>query len=163
MALPTKKPPSAFLRGNWWPVEDEIECSENTITGQLPSDLRGSFLRIGPNPRNPELLDAGYHFFAGAGMIHGVELRDGRACYRRKFVRTPMFMTGEDVAGEDGEERGGFANTGTIAVLWCMLTQMAFGSDGVSRGTAASPRGGFQTLRSVTALAGHCGPSHLRQ
>ena len=120
MALPTKKPPSAFLRGNWWPVEDEIECSDNTITGQLPSDLRGSFLRIGPNPRNPELLDAGYHFFAGDGMIHGVELREGRACYRRKFVRTPIFVTGEDVAGEDVEERGGFANTGKPRMNWCM-------------------------------------------
>lgn len=113
---------SPFLRGNWAPVLTNLAPQPCRVTsGALPPSLRGSFLRIGPNPSRPEELQKNYHFFAGDGLIHGVEL-DGltnTATYRRRFVDTPHYLTGEDsVAGEEGEgggERGGLANT---AMVW---------------------------------------------
>ena len=57
--------------------------------GAIPTDLEGSFVRTGPNPRFPERLDQRrYHFFAGDAMVHGVELTGGKANYRNRWVQT---------------------------------------------------------------------------
>lgn len=58
-----------FLEGNFAPVEEEcpneIPCH---VIGNLPGDLRGQFLRNGPNPRFPQ--DAGaYHWFDGQSFL----------------------------------------------------------------------------------------------
>ena len=46
------------------------------VTGGLSTELSGRYLRDGPNPLG--LGDASYHWFLGAGMVHGVQLRNGR-------------------------------------------------------------------------------------
>jgi carotenoid cleavage dioxygenase-like enzyme len=44
-------------------------------------------LRNGPNPLGVD--DPNYHWFLGAGMVHGVRLRDGKAeWYRNRWVRS---------------------------------------------------------------------------
>ena len=74
-----------YLRGIHAPVQDEVEAFDLKIEGSLPPEIHGHFLRNGPNPLNG---DPG-HWFLGDGMLHGVELRDGRALsYRNRFVRT---------------------------------------------------------------------------
>ena len=130
-----------FLRGNWYPQVTEVTTAERcTVTaGELPGDLAGSFLRVGPNPSKGQLdgMTAKgllrYHFFAGDGMVHGVELGGGEARYRRRFVSTPHFLTGVDRVGGAGAaldpsklnitaagqgdgagERGGLANTALV-------------------------------------------------
>src|SRR3712207_7659046 len=41
------------------------------------------------------------HWFFGEGMLHGVELKDGRASwYRNRFVRTPSFERSEEHTSE---------------------------------------------------------------
>ncbi|MDJ0869806.1 MAG: carotenoid oxygenase family protein, partial [Myxococcota bacterium] len=70
------------------PVFDEVTLTELEVKGEIPRDLNGRYFRNTANPQT------GYteHWFIGDGMIHGVELREGRASwYRNRWVRTPMF------------------------------------------------------------------------
>jgi carotenoid cleavage dioxygenase-like enzyme len=78
---------SRFLQGSFAPVTDEVTAFDLPVTGTIPAELSGRYLRNGPNPLG--LDDPGYHWFIGAGMVHGVRLRDGRAeWYRNRWVRS---------------------------------------------------------------------------
>ena len=78
-----------FLSGNWYPVE-ETSTTELKITGELPRELSGLFLRNGPNPKEP-INHENYHPFFGDGMIHGIRVEDGKALwYKNKFVTSPF-------------------------------------------------------------------------
>src|ERR1700756_1927467 len=93
-AMPTL---NRFLEGSFAPVKEEITATDLPVTGQVPAGLSGRYLRNGPNPLG--LDDPNYHWFVGAGMIHGVRLRDGRAeWYRNRWVRS------DAVAGQLGEK-----------------------------------------------------------
>jgi carotenoid cleavage oxygenase len=84
VATATQNP---YLLGNFAPVRDERDDPDLEVTGAIPEALDGLLLRNGPNP----VLDpdpSQYHWFLGDGMLHGVELRDGRARYRNRWVRT---------------------------------------------------------------------------
>jgi carotenoid cleavage dioxygenase len=76
-----------FLAGNYGPVPDETTSFDLPVNGALPAELNGRYLRIGPNPYAPPQGE--YHWFLGDGMVHGVELRAGKATwYRNRWVRT---------------------------------------------------------------------------
>ena len=76
-----------FLQGPFAPVTKEITAFGLPVTGQVPAGLSGRYLRNGPNPLG--LDDPNYHWFLGAGMVHGVRLRDGKAeWYRNRWVRS---------------------------------------------------------------------------
>ena len=76
-----------FLEGNLAPVTEEVTAFDLEVTGTLPADLDGRYLRNGPNPLG-EVNPAKYHWFTGHGMVHGVRLRDGKAeWYRNRWVR----------------------------------------------------------------------------
>ena len=76
-----------FLEGPFAPVAEEITAFDLPVTGRLPKELNGRYLRNGPNPMSVE--DPNYHWFLGSGMVHGVRLRDGRAeWYRNRWVRS---------------------------------------------------------------------------
>ena len=83
---PKKKPVSPFLEGNFAPVREEFTDENLKVTGTLPKALEGMFVRNGPNPQFDPV--GNYHWFDGDGMIHGVRLRDGKASYRNRFIRT---------------------------------------------------------------------------
>ena len=59
----------------------------STVTGTIPAELDGRYLRNGPNPiTDPD--PATHHWFVGTGMVHGIRLRDGRAeWYRNRYPR----------------------------------------------------------------------------
>nr|WP_243147069.1 carotenoid oxygenase family protein [Scytonema sp. UIC 10036] len=78
-----------FLTDNYAPVREEITAENLEVIGQLPPELSGMFLRIGPNARFAPL--GLYHWFDGDGMIHRVHINDGKACYRNRYVRTEGF------------------------------------------------------------------------
>ena len=76
-----------FLRGNNAPVRDELTLTDLAVTGAIPAELDGRYLRNGANP----ITGISDHPFLGDGMIHGVRLRDGRAeWYRNRYIRTPF-------------------------------------------------------------------------
>ena len=103
-----------YMEGNYGPVRDEMTAFDLPVEGSIPSVLEGRCLRNGPNPRHG---DPG-HWFFGEGMIHGVELRGGRATwFRNRHVRTPSFEQGRHVVGENGlvDVSVNVANTNVIA------------------------------------------------
>lgn len=77
------RPP--HLTGNYAPVTDELTAYDLPVTGSVPPELNGWYLRNGPNPHE---ADTG-HWFLGDGMVHGVRLERGKAtAYRNRWVRT---------------------------------------------------------------------------
>jgi len=82
-----------YLVGTYRPVSAELTALALPVTGRIPDELTGRYLRNGPNPLTaPE--PATYHWFSGEGMVHGVRLRDGRAdWYRNRWVRSARVAT----------------------------------------------------------------------
>lgn len=80
-------PTPIHLAGNNAPVLDERDVLPARVVGAIPHDLRGQYLRNGPNPRT----GWSSHMFDGDGMVHAIALADGSAAYRNRFVRTPLF------------------------------------------------------------------------
>jgi len=74
-----------YLAANFGPVEMESTVTDLHVTGSIPADLAGRFLRNGPNPTGE--IEGGYHWFTGRGMVHGLRLNEGKAeWYRNRFV-----------------------------------------------------------------------------
>jgi carotenoid cleavage dioxygenase len=83
------------LRGNFAPVQKEATVFDLEVQGAIPPELRGLYLRNGPNPRS----GASPHWFLGDGMVHGVALADGEAkWYRNRWVRTRPYLEGDEKA-----------------------------------------------------------------
>ncbi|KAL1197591.1 Carotenoid 9,10(9',10')-cleavage dioxygenase 1 [Cardamine amara subsp. amara] len=79
--------PLHYLSGNFAPLRDETPpVKDLPVHGFLPECLNGEFVRVGPNPKFDPV--AGYHWFDGDGMIHGVRIKDGKATYVSRFVKT---------------------------------------------------------------------------
>lgn len=98
----TVPPPSSrsYLDGEFAPVTEEVTAFDLPVSGSLPPELDGRYLRIGPNPKNAD--PATYHWFTGEGMVHGVRLRDGRCeWYRNRWTSTPdaVFPPNTNVIG----------------------------------------------------------------
>ncbi len=82
----------SHLRGNGAPVTEELTLTELDVTGAIPPELDGRYLRNGANP----VTGFSDHPFLGDGMIHGVRLRDGKAeWYRNRYVQTPFIADPE--------------------------------------------------------------------
>ena len=87
-----------YLQGNYAPVREEVMATGLPVSGSIPEELCGRYLRNGPNPITAQ-DPATYHWFAGEGMVHGIRLRDGVAeWYRNRWVRSA------EVARALGEE-----------------------------------------------------------
>src|SRR3712207_1574717 len=68
---------SKYLQGPYAPVSEELTLPDLEVTGRLPAELDGLYLRNGPNPW--PVPEGRYDWFTGDGMVHGVALGDGRA------------------------------------------------------------------------------------
>nr|QCU55182.1 carotenoid cleavage dioxygenase [Camellia fraterna] len=90
--------PQHYLAGNFGPVHDETPpCKDLTLQGYLPECVNGEFVRVGPNPKFTPV--AGYHWFDGDGMIHGLRIKDGKATYVSRYVRTSRLKQEEFFGG----------------------------------------------------------------
>ena len=75
------------LRGNGRPITEERTLERLKVTGTIPAELDGRFVRNGANP----FTGTSSHPFFGDGMLHGIRIRDGRAeWYRNRYVQTPF-------------------------------------------------------------------------
>ncbi|SAK85514.1 carotenoid 9,10-9',10' cleavage dioxygenase [Caballeronia arationis] len=105
---------SPYLTANFAPVEVETTAFDLKVTGSIPAELAGRFLRIGPNPATPPDA-ASYHWFAATGMAHGLRLRDGKAeWFRSRFVKDAAASTAmgrEPIPGPAPQRRDGPVNT----------------------------------------------------
>ncbi len=88
------------LKGNYAPVDGEVTGTDLTVTGTIPAELSGRFLRNGPNPKS----GTSAHWFLGDGMIHGIRLREGNAeWYRNRWVQTRALLEPDaQMIGDDG-------------------------------------------------------------
>jgi carotenoid cleavage dioxygenase len=84
------------LSGVLAPVAEERDASSLPVVGELPADLRGTYVRNGPNPLFPPL--GSYTFpLEGDAMLHGVWVDDdGSVRYRNRFVWTPQLEAEHD-------------------------------------------------------------------
>ncbi|KAK7945529.1 hypothetical protein WMY93_001257 [Mugilogobius chulae] len=62
-----------------------------TVTGRIPSFIKGSLLRLGPG-----LFEVGdepfYHLFDGQALMHKFDFKNGQVTYYRKFVKTDAYV-----------------------------------------------------------------------
>ena len=80
--------PNPFLTGLNAPMGKEHTLDDLAVTGTIPAELDGRYLRIGPNPITPP-KGASHQWFVGDGMVHGVRLQGGRAhWYRNRWIRS---------------------------------------------------------------------------
>jgi len=79
-----------YLLGAFAPVFEEIVATDLRVKGEIPKDINGVYVRNGPNPRfAPE---GHYHWFDGDGMLHALQLENGKATYRNRWIRTKNFQ-----------------------------------------------------------------------
>jgi carotenoid cleavage dioxygenase-like enzyme len=116
---------NAYLEGNFAPVQAEITDDFLQIIGQLPP-LSGMFVRNGPNPQWSPI--GRYHWFDGDGMLHGVQIENGKATYRNRYVHTLGYQI-EKQAGKAvwrgileppqlDNPHGVYKNTANTALVW---------------------------------------------
>jgi carotenoid cleavage dioxygenase len=125
------KSTNPYILGNHAPVQDEVTVDALEILGELPRAIDGMYVRNGTNPQFPP--KGRYHWFDGDGMLHGVHLREGRASYRNRYVRTFGYEM-EKVAGE---------------AVWTGLTEMP--------NLQSPPHGRMFKNTANTALVWHAG------
>ncbi len=104
-----------FLNGVHTPLTEEFTLDDLQVTGTIPAELDGRYVRIGPNPFGEGAK--GHHWFLGDGMVHGVRLKDGKAeWYRNRFIRSRDLEGKGGPAAVDGPRRG-FGDTVNTNVL----------------------------------------------
>ncbi|MGO9911171.1 MAG: carotenoid oxygenase family protein [Acidimicrobiales bacterium] len=111
-----------YLTGAFAPVDEEVTAFDLPVEGEVPEAVDGWYLRNGPNPISPD--PRAYHWFTGAGMLHGIELSGGKArSYRNRWVRsdqTAAALGEKPIAGQVddtimSELTGNVANTNIVA------------------------------------------------
>lgn len=135
---------SAYGKRGFDPVHDELDRVELTVGGSLPDDLQGVYLRNGTN-RQFEGTRSRLHMFNGAGMLHQVQIRDGRAWYSNTYIRTPRFQHELSAGHELYLEFGDIAGNGKkgLARIISNALQQRFGlipklsSEGTASATTA--------------------------
>ncbi|MFG2718722.1 carotenoid oxygenase family protein [Streptomyces sp. NPDC048416] len=106
-------PPAKHLAGNFAPVTEELTSYEPPVTGAIPPELSGWYVRNGPNPQDA----SSPHWFFGDGMVHGVRLEGGKArAYRNRWVRTSTLTDGARTHDREGttDLTAGVANTHVV-------------------------------------------------
>jgi carotenoid cleavage dioxygenase len=140
MNLPAQTLPSAnstgepYVAGNFAPLMNEVTSFDLEVNGRIPDALNGRFLRIGPNPVDEPhaLWLIGHHWFAGAGMAHGLRLRDGKAeWFRSRFVvdqHTAKVRRIKRIPGPGEGARDGNVNTNLTVVAGKLCAVVEAGS-----------------------------------
>ncbi|KAK4759448.1 hypothetical protein SAY87_022579 [Trapa incisa] len=123
--------PPRYLSGNFAPVPAETPpTTDLPVTGHLPECLNGEFMRVDPNPKFAPV--AGYHWFDGDGMIHGICIKNGRATYVSRYVKTSRFKQEEFLGGAKflkvGDIKGHFGLLMFIPqILRLLLMDLSYG------------------------------------
>ena len=117
---------NTYLSANFAPVDAEITATDLPVSGELPKELNGRYLRNGPNPLDIVGPDT-HHWFLGDGMVHGIRLSEGRAAwYRNRYVGSDRVAAKLDrpIIGPNwsGGDAGANTNVGGFAGrTWAMV------------------------------------------
>ncbi len=102
---------SPYNHFGYQPVRKEHRHSPARVSGALPPDLEGAYLRNGTNVQFDKVTVRA-HAFNGAGMLHQVQIRDGRATYSNTYVRTPRYEFESEAGREVYPSYGDMACSG---------------------------------------------------
>ena len=120
LSEPSENP---FLKGVHTPMTEEKTIENLAVTGTIPAELDGRYVRIGPNPFGD--AGKGHHWFIGDGMVHGVRLKGGKAeWYRNRFIRSHELQAKGGPKGVGGPRRG-YSDTVNTNVMGIGGTIMA--------------------------------------
>ena len=78
-----------YRTGAWLPNTNEYDAFELEVTGAIPDELSGVYLRNTENPLHDAI--GRYHPFDGDGMLHSLYIDNGEAEYRNRFIGTDGF------------------------------------------------------------------------
>lgn len=116
--LPRPTDAHPYLTGIHTPMTEELTLESLRVEGEIPTALSGRYLRNGPNPAvAPD--PASYHWFTGAGMVHGIRIANGRAdWYRNRWVRgsEACAALGEPLPPGPREGRNDAPNTNVVGL-----------------------------------------------
>ncbi|MBS0482528.1 MAG: carotenoid oxygenase family protein [Proteobacteria bacterium] len=107
----------AYLGGVHAPVAAEMTIADLAVTGTIPAELSGRYVRIGPNPFKSD--PRGYHWFVGDGMVHGIRLSGGKAeWYRNRYIRSQKLEQEGGPTAAPGPRRreGDTINTNVVRI-----------------------------------------------
>lgn len=125
-----------YLEGNFGPVDEFGPKRGLSVKGDLPECLNGEFVRVGPNPRWKPI--AGYHWFDGDGMLHGVRIKDGNATYVSRYVRTARYLQEQYWGGSKFRKIGDLVGIRGFVALGLFELRKAFGILDVSYGSGTA-------------------------
>ncbi len=98
------KTDSPFGVGIHAPMRAELTLHDLAVTGAIPPELNGRYLKMGANPVNP---DPAGHWFLGDGMVHGLAIKDGRAMwYRNRWIGSRLASAALGRTAAPGPRRG---------------------------------------------------------
>lgn len=88
-------PNDTAFRGPFQPMRFEATVEECIVSeGEIPQDLAGGFYRCGPTWKRPT-AQGNNPLLSMDGMVQGLVIRDGRADFRNRWVRTPKYLLEE--------------------------------------------------------------------
>src|ERR1700736_1412773 len=77
---------SVYNVAGYKPVKTELSHVPVPVTGEIPGDLTGVYLRNGTNTQF-DITHVRVHAFVGAGMLHEIQIRNGAATYSNTYIR----------------------------------------------------------------------------
>ena len=116
--MPKLNAGNPYLIGLNQPMTEEKTIESLIVVGEIPRELDGRYMRIGPNPVFAPDPNS-YHWFTGEGMAHGVRIKNGTALwYRNRWVRSNIVSKslGEEPALGARNPRADNANTNIIGI-----------------------------------------------
>lgn len=98
-----------YLSGNYAPVSEEhTQIPVDVVEGSIPTNLRGMFVRNGPNPVPSRPFRKRYHWFDGHAMLHNLMFEDDnslnnndvQAWYTNQFVPSIRYQIEQELNEE---------------------------------------------------------------
>ncbi|MFV8783157.1 carotenoid oxygenase family protein [Microbulbifer sp. SA54] len=121
--LDTHNGKSDYSLPGFLPVREELEHEQVKVEGCLPKDLEGVYLRNGTNYQFDQ-IQSRRHMFNGAGMLHQIQILDGKATYSNCYIRTPRFEAQQTLGRELYAEFGDIAGGGKAALFKVLAEAM---------------------------------------
>ena len=84
-------------------LDEEYDYLIDEIEGEIPVDLKGTFVRNGPGRQKIGGVPYG-HWFDGDGMLSVFSIADGKARFKNSYVKTPKYI--EETAAQKVLYRG---------------------------------------------------------
>ena len=105
------------------PIHTEVTHAKVVVEGEIPADLQGLYLRNGTNSLYTD-NDSRRHMFNGSGMIHQINIDQGKALYTNRYNQTPRYKAEKAAGKELYIEFGDAAGGGKPALAKILVTML---------------------------------------